>query len=193
MPPDLNIMEWPGSSPLCWVCWLACPKSLAWHLTQHNGRGFDHSVVPYTFTQSCSHTNSLFHFFNLCSRAKISQRRKELEVYKNWSVLKPHVTSSEKCVTNRRGLIHLAHFTTKLITGNSSQRTNFVCFGHPLSIVSLQNQGYYDTGGLDHEACWESSRKGHLLVHAFESNQRMEEGPSMESWKPSSKFQRYKP
>lgn len=141
MPPDLNIMEWPGSCPLCWVCWLACPKVIAWHLTQNNGQGFDHSIVPYTFTQSCSHTNSLFHFFNLCSRAKISQRRKELEVYKNWSVLKPHVTSSEKCVTNRRGLIPLALFTIKLITGNSSQRTNFVCFGHPLSIVSLQNQG----------------------------------------------------
>lgn len=57
----------------------------------------------------------------------------------------------------------------------------------------FKTKAYYDTGGLDHEACWESSRKGHLLVHAFESNQWMEEGPSMESWKPSSKFQPYKP
>ncbi len=24
---------------------LACPSELAWHLTQHNGQGLDHSIV----------------------------------------------------------------------------------------------------------------------------------------------------
>lgn len=40
--PDLNVI--PHSCPLSWVLCVACPNGLAWHLTQHNGKAFDHSI-----------------------------------------------------------------------------------------------------------------------------------------------------
>ncbi len=46
---DLNVMEWPCSCPLCWLCHLACPKGLARRLIQHNGH---HTFFYWQFINS---------------------------------------------------------------------------------------------------------------------------------------------
>ncbi len=101
---DLNVMERSCPCPLCWGCHQACLNMFAWHLTQHNGHGFDNYKLNLVF----------YEIWNLFSSRWLVGKKGD------WLIIDAQILKLKDCSRNRLGVVSLKKTSVKIRLGVSS-------------------------------------------------------------------------